>query len=298
MNRIRRQRVIDPDNGGGTSIDSIPEMMSLEEDIWTPAINGQPLLKSETIQSGDITPYINDAEYFRKKLLSALGVPPAYLAEEQGASTRALLTLEDIRFSRTIKKFQSDFNAGLKDFINACFLLTHNSQYVDNVYIALPEPKTIEDNIRLDNISKRIGIADSILSTFPNIPKLWLIKNIVGFTEGEIEEMVEAIDEQTSMELFNEQKPGEMDSDGSLSGGGMGGMGDDSSLDYLGGENPKTNQDEFNADLDSMNTDNPEGDSIDGPMGEIDLDDLNIEENDEESSNELAVNDEENIDDL
>jgi hypothetical protein len=30
--------------------------------------------------SGDISPFIGDADYFKKKLLSALGIPPAYLA--------------------------------------------------------------------------------------------------------------------------------------------------------------------------------------------------------------------------
>lgn len=286
MNRIRRQRVIDPDNGGGTSIDSIPEMMSLEEDIWTPSINGQPLLKGEPIQTGDITPYINDAEYFRKKLLSALGIPPAYLAEEQGASTRALLTLEDIRFSRTIKKFQTDFNSSLMDFINTCFLLTNNAQYVNSVFISLPEPKTMEDNIRLDNIAKRLGIVDSILQTFPNIPKLWLFKNIVGFSEDEIEEMKNAKNDQEDLFLFTEQKIGEMNSDGGI--GGMGG-GSDMGMGDLNAPDDMNPQQEFDADIEQLREDEEFDDTLDGPMGEIDLDNLG-------SAGEEEV--EENIDDL
>ncbi|MFA6621946.1 MAG: portal protein, partial [Candidatus Caldatribacteriota bacterium] len=137
MNRVRRQRVIDPDSEGGTSIDSIPELMSLEEDIWTPSINGSSLIKAEPINPADTSAYIDDVEYFKRKILAGLGIPPAYLASEQGASTRALLTLEDIRFSRTIKKHQIDFNNTLNALINNCFIILNKAELVNSVKVSL-----------------------------------------------------------------------------------------------------------------------------------------------------------------
>lgn len=223
MDRIRRQKVIDPENEGTTSLDSIPEMMSLEEDIWSPSINGNSLIRAEPIQGGDISPYINDAEYFKKKLLAALGIPPAYLGEEQAAGTRALLTLEDIKFSRTIRKYQTDINNALNDLINTCFLLTGNAQFYNKVTLSLPEPKTIEDNIRIENISNRINTADSFMNIFPNIPKLWVLKNLIGLTDDDIEDMMRMVEDQKKLVIFNEQVPGKAHIEGSAEGGGLGG---------------------------------------------------------------------------
>lgn len=266
MNRVRRQKIINSENSA-SSIDSIPEMMSLEEDVWSPTVNGTPLLKVENIPSGDTTPYINDAEYFKKKIISGLGIPPAYLAEETGASTRALLTLEDIRFSRTIKKYQGDINSGLNDLVDACFILLDQSHLVGSLNISLPNPSSIEDNIRIDNISKRISIGRDLAENFPNIPKSWILKNVVGYTEDEINDMRDSIDKQSDDKLFSEQQPGNMGADGSII---------ETPEPSFGGSSESS---DFDLDMDAgtefdedSEVDDIDFDTIDSPLGDIDLD--------------------------
>jgi len=272
MNRIRRQKIINSDNGTGTTLDSIPEMMTLEEDIWSPSINGMPLIKAEPLQSGDVQPYINDAEYFKKKLLGALGIPPAYLAAEEGASTRALLTLEDIRFSRTIKKYQGDINNGLKDLVDTCFILTGHPEFIGCVNITLPEPKNVEDNIRIENLNNRLATANSFMDSFPNIPKLWILKNIIGLTDDDIDEMSKMVSAQNNLVIFSEQKPGKMGTEdfNEMSGGSM------SMEEPIGGELATE-------DLGI----NEEDDMLGGPMGLVDLDELESEG--EETGEEITI---------
>lgn len=271
MDRIRRQKVIDPENAGTTSLDSIPEMLSLEEDIWSPSINGNSLIRAEPISGGDISPYINDAEYFKKKLIASLGLPPAYLAEEQAAGTRALLTLEDIKFSRTIRKYQTDINNSLNDLINTCFLLTNNSQFYNKVTLSLPEPKTVEDNVRIENISNRLNVADSFMSSFPNIPKLWVLKNMIGLSDDDIEDMVKMIEDQKQLPIFNEQKPGEVTEDVMHEGGGLG-----------GGFEGETG-------LENMELEEGYGEpeNLEGPLGEIEFEEEEEETGAEELPEEL-----------
>lgn len=203
MNRLRRQKVLHIDGDGG--IDTIPDMMAIEEDIFTPTINGQALLSREDIPPADLTPYTEDADYFKKKLLSALGIPPSYLAEESGGATRALLTLEDINFSRTIKKYQNDINHGLEDLSNICFILIEQPQYLRTLKLVLPVPKTIEDNMRVENLNNRLSSADSLISAYPNIPKMWILKNVVGFTDDDIQDMEACAREQTKYMIFDDQ---------------------------------------------------------------------------------------------
>lgn len=213
-NRIKKNKVVDFDNG--ISLDTIPDILSPEEDLWIPTINGTPMMDAEILDVGGSESYTNDVEYFKKKLIGSLGIPPAYLAEEQGSSTRALLTLEDIRFSRTIKKYQSDINIGLNSLINNCFYLLNFNEYVNQLEILLPQPQNVEDNIRVENLSNKIGVADNLLTLFPNIPKLWILKNIIGLTDLDIEDMMNDVSAQKDIILFNEQKPGEIKSEGDL----------------------------------------------------------------------------------
>ena len=269
MNRIRRQRVIDPDVGGGTAIDSIPEIMSLEEDIWTPSINGSSLIKAEPINPADTSAYTEDAEYFKRKILAGLGIPPAYLASEEGASTRALLTLEDIRFSRTVKKYQTDFNDSLNILINNCFILLNKPELINSVIISLPEPKNIEDNIRIENINSRINTADSFMSSFPNVPKLWVMKNIVGISDQEIEEMEEALKEQENHSIFKEQYGTEEEQRSSGGGGGS------FPSDFNEPTEEEFSEEEFVGKEEPFEENFEENDNIlEGPMGSIDLSEL------------------------
>ena len=280
MDRVRRQKVIDSDGG---TITSIPDMMSIEEDIWTPCIDGVPLLKADPIMSGDISPFIGDADYFKKKLLSALGIPPAYLAEEQAASTRSLLSMEDINWSRSIKKYQKGFNDALFEFSNLCLALTGNSDMLNIVKPTLPEPKTIEDNIRVENLGQRLSVADSFMSSFPNVPKLWVLKKIIGIDDNSIDEMRDLMIEQKGLSnLFSEQVPGSMQSDGSISGGGFG-----SDLEGIDGFSDEMGNEDFSQfdnitpqqdlDLGEENTKDDEkleNNNLSSPLGPLDLDSL------------------------
>jgi hypothetical protein len=279
MSKFRRQRVLNTDGtSNGTTIDSIPEFMGVEEDIWTSSIDGVDNLKLENLQNGDITPFTNDADYFRKKLLSSLGIPPSYLAEEQGGSTRALLTLEDIRFSRTIRKLQTDINNSLQDLINYCFLLINMPQYVDMVNIALPDPSTIETNMKVENLSNRLSVAGNFMESFPNIPKLWVLKNLLGFKDEEIDEMEDSVADQKGMKILAEQIPGTLNSEvesGGLGGGGLGG-----GLD-LGGDIGDLGMGDETGSTES---------TANGPMGSVDLD--NLGSDGEENGTELTTEEE------
>lgn len=241
MDRVRRQKVLNNETTNDT-LDSIADLLTSYEDYWTPKVNGQSYISAEPLNftSDSAQGKIDDVEYLRKKLISALGIPPSYLAEEQGGSTRALLTLEDIRFSRTIKKYQSDINDSLTELANTCFILMGFPYYVNTLELKLPEPKTLEDNIRLENLDRRLASAQNLMEKFPNIPKLWVAREIIGFSDEELKDMNDCIAEQKKMKIFNEQNPGEITSDeegGGFGGGGFGDLGGDSFGGDLGDDN-------------------------------------------------------------
>lgn len=256
MQRVRRQRIFDREGADSTpNINSIPDFLSFEDDVWVTSIDGVKNLQYENLDVPDITPYTNDAEYFKQKLISSLGIPPSYLAEESGGSTRALLTLEDVRFSRTIKKYQTDINSSLTDLIDTCFMLINQSEYVGRVKIALPEPTSIETNLRIENLRNKVDAASSFMDLYPNVPKMWILKNIIGFSQDDIDDMEKAIVDQDKFKIFAEQSADNTEEE---------------SEGYVGFPTP--GGDDM---MDSDFMEDMEDESLsDGPMGEINLDEL------------------------
>lgn len=224
---IKKERVIS--DNSNNSIDSIPDMIAPEEDFWIPVMSGQPQLDIVPLDGGSIEPYIGDVEYFKRKFIGGLGMPPSYLGMEEGTSTRALLTLEDMRLTRTIKKYQRDINVGLTELNNNNLQLAEVPELIGQVQVQLPSPQNLEDNVRVENIASRVAVGVDFQGLFPNVPKLWIMKNIVCLTQNEIDDMETAIEEQAKYSIFAENKPGKIGPDGEIiepSVGGGGGGGD------------------------------------------------------------------------
>jgi hypothetical protein len=222
---INRERVISDQST--KSIDTIPDLLAPEENFWIPVVGGTPWLDIVPIEGANLEPFIGDVEYFRKKFISGLRIPPSYLAQEEGTSTRALLTLEDINFTRSLRKYQRDINVALTDINDNNLLLAGYPELMGQCEIQLPPPQNLEDNIRVENLTGKLGTAGEFSGLFPNVPKLWIMRNIVCLNQDEIDDMENTIAEQSKYKIFAENKPGEIKAEGQEDiGGGMGGLGD------------------------------------------------------------------------
>ena len=221
---IKKDRVISDDSSN--SIDTIPDIIAPEEDFWIPVVNGQPWLDIAPLEGGNIEPYTGDVEYFKKKIIGGLGLPPSYLGQEEGTSTRALVTLEDMRLNRTIKKIQRDIDVGLTDLNDGNLMIAGVPELIGQVEVQLPPPQTLEDNVRIENLSGRLNTASDFSQMFPNVPKLWIMRNILCMEQEEIDEMEDMIEDQKKYKIFADNKPGMVGPDGEvspeISGGGGG----------------------------------------------------------------------------
>ena len=79
--------------------------MSIDEDYYIPVRAGQSS-RIETLAAGQLTNAIEDVQYLRDKLFSALKVPKAYLAQSDSLEDKTTLAQKDIRFARTIQRLQ------------------------------------------------------------------------------------------------------------------------------------------------------------------------------------------------
>jgi hypothetical protein len=237
QSNISKEKVLDMEN-----LDLIANASIYLEDYWSPSIDGTPQLSIDTIQGEPIDDKIADVEYLKNKLSSSLGIPKAYLNDDEATSTRALLTLEDIVYSRKIVKLQADVNIGINDIIDNCFVLIDVKNLRESVIISLITPQNIEDNIKLENLSSRLDLAAKLKDFLPKISKKWILHNIIELNEEDIEDMERETEEEEKYEIFNDGE----EEVGSFGGGSEpdfgGGMGEDFDL---GGED---NTDEFTPD--------------------------------------------------
>ena len=64
--------------------------------------------------------------------------------------------------------------------------------------------------------NNRLSTASDFSSQYPNVPKLWVMKNIVCMDQAEIDDMEKTIDEQKKYRIFSDQQAGELDSSGNI----------------------------------------------------------------------------------
>ena len=71
--------------------------MSIDEDFYIPVRGASNNTRIETLAGGQFTGDIEDVQYLRDKLFSALKVPKAYLAQGEAMEDKTTLSQKDVR---------------------------------------------------------------------------------------------------------------------------------------------------------------------------------------------------------
>lgn len=137
--------------------------------------------KIDSLAGGQHVSAIEDVEYIQKKLTAALKVPRAYLGYEDGLSSKATLSQEDIRFSRTITNLQKIIIAELNQLaVLHLYAKGFDGEDLQDFELKLSNPSTIALQQKLNIWTLRFENAakakDSEL-----VDEEWIQKEILGF---------------------------------------------------------------------------------------------------------------------
>ncbi len=183
MNELKGQPLIDPETG---EYDLEFNLMNMMDDYYMPVRGKNDATEVSTLNSLSWNG-IEDIEYLRKKMMSALRVPNAFLGYEQDIEGKATLAQESIKFANLVSQIQKVvaneltkigivhlFSQGIRDerLVDFSLGLTHPSHFVEQQKLDLLESKY--------NLA-RTASEENIHST------KWMMRNLFNMDEEEIQ---------------------------------------------------------------------------------------------------------------
>jgi hypothetical protein len=231
------QRRIPSSTGGGSTIDSSYNPLSINEDYFFPQTAEGRGSKVETLPGGTNLGEIDDLKYFTNKLMRALRIPSSYLptgaddSQSQYNDGRVgTAYIQELRFNKYCERLQG---AMIETFDTEFKLFLHNRGV--NIDFSLFElkfqsPQNFASYRQAELDNQRIGTFGQIVA-LPFVSKRFALKRFLGMTDEDIVE-----NERMWAEENKEGPNGPLDAAGELRGAGVSPTGIEADVTDLSGD--------------------------------------------------------------
>lgn len=159
--------------------------MSIDEDFYIPVRGTQSGTKIDTLKGGEFTGDIEDVQYLRDKLFSAIKVPQAYLSMGKDASEdKTTLAQKDIRFARTIQRLQRVVISELEKIgIIHLYTLGYRNEDLLKFRIRLNNPSKISELQEIEHFKAQLEVAGAAKEN--GFSKRWVFENIFKINDSD-----------------------------------------------------------------------------------------------------------------
>jgi hypothetical protein len=152
-------------NGGANQVDERWMPPAQDEDYWLP-IRPNSGTRIDTLPGAENLGEIDDAVYFRNKLLTALNFPKNYFNNEDPGATRITLSSQDVKFARMIERLQSHFEDGLLELAERHLQLRgFPEEHYRDLRIKMTPPSDWRELSRAEVVNARYGNAGTLKSS-------------------------------------------------------------------------------------------------------------------------------------
>ena len=185
-NKFKRDQVVDSKTG---NVDMRFNQMAVDQDYFIPVRDPAATSPIETLPGAQNLAEIADIEYIQKKLLTALRVPKAFLGFEETVGDGKNLSLQDIRFARTINRIQKCMIAELNKIAIVHLFLLGFEDELSNFRLSLTNPSTQADLLKIDVWKEKILLYKDAVTAIEGIAPVsvtWAKKHVLGFSDDEI----------------------------------------------------------------------------------------------------------------
>ena len=186
-NKFKREQVVDNKTG---NVDMRFNQMAVDQDYFIPVRDPSAPDPITTLPGATNLSEIADIEYIQKKLLTALRVPKAFLGFEEVVGDGKNLSLQDIRFARTINRIQKSMIAELNKIAIVHLFLLGFEDELDNFTLGLSNPSTQADLLKIDVWKEKVLLYKDLVSDPGNgiqaTSSTWAKKHIFGWSDEEV----------------------------------------------------------------------------------------------------------------
>src|SRR6056300_584560 len=186
-NKFKRDQIVDPSNG---NVDLRYNQMAVDQDYFIPVRDPNAPNPIDTLPGAQNLAEIADIEYIQKKLLTALRVPKAFLGFEEVVGDGKNLSLQDIRFARTINRIQKSMIQELNKIAIIHLYLLGFEDELNNFTLGLTNPSTQADLLKVEQWQAKIQLYRDATTDPGNgilpVSSSWAKKHILGFSDEEI----------------------------------------------------------------------------------------------------------------
>jgi len=219
---LKRNQIVDPTTG---RVDLRYNPMSIDEDYYLPVRGNTSATKIESLPGGQFQGDIDDVQYLRDKLFSAIKIPQSYLtsAKDKAADDKSTLAQKDIRFARTIQRLQRVMISELEKIgIIHLYTLGYRNEDLLSFKLKLNNPSKISELQELEHFSKQVGVAKEAKEL--GFSNRWIYENIFRMAEGDVARIHRDLFYDKSLQVSLEALGTAGDAAGAGGGGGGGGF--------------------------------------------------------------------------
>jgi hypothetical protein len=186
------------------------------EDFWLPRKEGGRGTEISTLPGGDNLGQIDDIIYFQKRLYRSLNVPVNRLEQEAqfslGRSTE--ISRDEVKFQKFIDKLRRRFSGMFLGILRKQLILkgiiTEQDweEWKDDIYIDYVKDNHFTELKEMEILRERAGLMNE-MSGFVGefISKEWMMRNIMRFSDEDIESIEKEINGEVASGEVEDPKP-------------------------------------------------------------------------------------------
>lgn len=186
-NKFKRDNVVDPMNG---NVDQRYNQMAVDQDYFIPVRDPNAPNPIDTLPGAQNLSEIADIEYIQKKLLAALRIPKAFLGFEDVVADGKNLSLQDIRFARTINRIQKAMIQELNKIAIIHLYMLGLEDELNNFTLGLTNPSTQSELLKVEAWKEKILLYKDAVGDPGNgisaVSHTWAKKTILGMSDEEV----------------------------------------------------------------------------------------------------------------
>ncbi len=186
-NNFKRDQIVDNQTG---NVDLRYNQLAVDQDYFIPVRDPNAPNPIDTLPGAQNLSEIADIEYIQKKLFAALRVPKAFLGFEDVVGEGKNLSLQDIRFARTVNRIQKAMIQELNKIAIIHLYVLGFEDELGNFTLGLTNPSTQSELLKIEQWKEKITLyrdatTDPGSGILP-VSATWAKKNILGFSDEEI----------------------------------------------------------------------------------------------------------------